>query len=245
MDDHTFDPTRYCKADSKVFLFETRVEAWYRSKQAEVDKGNLSPRYIDNFYLPFFKDMDVRDIKTFHIQGFYEWLPSDRSLKYLKNVIDALENLFNTLIMLDYISQKPSFPSIVLDRKAPRWVDRSSQLNILQAIPEKDRPIFTFLAFQGIGPGEARALKVKDLDPESGVMLISGTFSGSSNILRERVKGKVVRPRAMNPILIPVLKEQVRNKHPEAWVFTNPRTGTFYSESAIKRIWQKVKEKLD
>ncbi len=246
IDQRTFDPTKYVKSDIKNFLFESRIEAWYQSKKIEAKKGNLAKGYIgalatykDIYFLPRFSGIDVREIRTYHIQQFYEQLP-DKSLKYIKNILSALENFFNTLLRHDFIDRKPVFPIIVLDRKPPKWVDFYTQIKIIKALPKKHRPIYLFLAWQGVRPGEARALKVKDIDFNTGVLLIRRTYS--TNELKDRVKGKVVKPRAINPALTGLLKKCCRDKHPEAPVFsnTNPRAKGTYSESAMKRIWQDV-----
>jgi len=258
IDQHIFDPSRYVSADLKSFLFETLIESWYEGKSKEAEKGHLARSYTrclkhykDAFFLPFFKGMDVREIRTYHIQEFYDSLPVERdtkqgkkkyTLKYYKNILNALENFFNNLHRLDKIEKKPAFPKITLDRKAPRWIDRATQLKAIEAIPERDRPIFTFLAFQGIRPGEARALKVKDINFEDASFIVSRTYS--DRMIRERVKGKVMRPRAINPILEPLLKEQCSGKHPEAFVFVNPRTGRPYTQNLINELWMRVRKSM-
>ena len=246
IDDHTFDPTQYCKAELKKFLFETRIEEWYRDKLLQQQKGHLAESYVkklkcykDSYYLKFFKGMDVREIRTFHINEFYKWLPT-LSPKYTHNIFSALQNFFNTLCIEGYISfaQRPSFPKIQLDRKTPRWIDRDTQLTLIKSIPEHDRPIFLFLAFQGVRPGEARALKVKDIDFRNECLTIRRTFSG--NTLKERVKSRIIKPRAINPLLIPLLQELCRDKTPDAFIFINPRTGKPYDKNALQRIWNKA-----
>lgn len=247
IDQHVFNPTKYTASDLKEYLFETRVDAWYESKKKDVQRGNLAKSYtrgidcfIRKYYKPFFKGMDVRDLRSFHIQQFYEQLPEGKSLKYISNIMKALENFFNTLLRYDFIPKKPSFPVITLDRKTPKWVDAETQLNLLKEIPEAHRPIFTFLAFQGIRPSEARALKVKDVNLKQNTLTVARTYSGSE--IRERVKGKVVRPRLINPALQSLLGELCRDKHPEAFVFTNPRTRKPYSENALRRLWNNTRK---
>lgn len=39
------------------------------------------------------------------------------------------------------------------------------------------------------------------------------------------------------------LAERVANNLPEAFIFTNPRTGTHYTDSAIQRLWDSVRTK--
>lgn len=251
IDQGIFDPTKYRKADLTDFLFETRIDKWYQRKEKDVEKGNRAPSYtkclrtyIKHYYKPFFKGRDVREIRTYDIDKFYEQLPSKKSLKYIKNIINALENFFNTLVRHEYITRKPSFPIITVDNTAPKCIDLDSQLRVLQNIPEDDKPIFQFLMFQGTRPAEARALKVKDFTfkEDEEMVIVSRTYSERQ--LRERVKGKRVAPRKLNPLLVPMLKELCKNKHPEAFVFINPRTGKPYSENATRRIWKKIRKEL-
>ena len=248
IDNYNFDPSRYVSADIKNFLFEIRVSAWYESKLKEVEKENLATsytrglkRFIDRYYLPFFQGKDVREVRTYHIEQFYEQLPCN-SLKYIKNIISSLENFFNTLHRHEFITQKPSFPVITLDRKAPKWIDYDMQVKILETIPEADRPIFAFLSFQGVRPGEGRALKVKDVNLERKCLTISRTFLDRK--VRERVKGKVEKPRLINPILEDLLWEHCKDKHPEASVFLNPRTQKAYSEDALYRVWDVARKQV-
>ena len=249
IDQHVFDPIKYTASDIKEYLFETRIKAWYESKKKDVTRGNLAKSYtrgldcfIRHYYDTFFKGMDVRDIRTFHIQQFYEQLPEGKSLKYISNIMKALENFFNVLLRHDFITRKPSFPVITLDRKTPKWVDAEVQLKLIEAIPEGHRPIFTFLAFQGIRPSEARALKVKDVNLKQNTLTVARTYSGSE--VRERVKGKVVRPRLINPAVAPLLKYLCEGKLPEAFVFINPRTKKTYSENVLRRLWKDVRDKM-
>src|SRR5208283_3839316 len=113
----------------------------------------------------------------------------------------------------------------------------------LEFIPESDKPIFTFLTRQGIRPGEARALKVKDLDFKHEILIVQRTFS--TNVIRERTKSKKVFPRFINPELIPLLIDLCKEKLPEAFVFTNPRTGRPYTEQPVTRRWNKALKKAD
>lgn len=247
IDDFTFDPTRYAKSDLKKFLFESRIEAWFKSKEKEAEKENLAKsythclkRYKDMYYLPFFRDtlkgIDVRKIRTFYIQQFYEeHLPSSLSLKYTKNIMDALRNFFTSLHRLDFIKEVPTFPIITLDRTTPKWINRDTQIGIIKEIPDEDRPIFTFLAFQGVRPGEAIVLKVKDIDLQNESITISRTLSYKK--IRERVKSKVIKPRAINPLILDMLKGLCRNKHPEAFIFINPRTGRPYIYNKVLHLW--------
>lgn len=253
IDQRIFDPKKYAAADLKDFKFENRIQYWYEGKLRETEKENLAESYtkklkcyIDQYYTPFFKNKDVREIRTFHVKEFYDQLPK-KSLKYYKNIMDALRNFFNSLYLYEYITQKPVFPKITVDKKAPKWLTYEGQLRMIEdfkAHYPDDVDIFTFCAFQGIRPGEARGVKIKDINFETTSLTVQRTYSGSSPKLRERVKSKVVRPRLINPDLLPMLKRLCKDKLPEAFVFTNPRNGLPYSYSSIDRRFTQTRKRL-
>lgn len=247
IDQHTFDPTKYKATDINNYLFETQIESWYHSKTILAEKEILAHsytrklrQYINDFYIPFFRGMDVRDIRTYHIQHFYESL--NKGHKTIKNILNALENFFKTLVSYEYINKQPSFPKITVEEKPPKWINLATQIKALEAVSELDRPIVTFLAFQGVRPAEGRALMVKDINFDEGFLDIARTYS--DNKIRERVKSKKQRRRLINPALVPMLKTLCKQKFPESFVFINPRTGTPYSESALFRIWDSVRKKI-
>lgn len=245
IDTHVFDPKDYIKSELEQFYFSKRIKTWIEDKENEMSKGNIAPStlktykiYERNYFTSFFKEKDIREIRTFDIQQFYKFLPDSLSLKYQKCIIDCLENFFNSMLRLEYIQRKPVFPNIAVDEKTPVWTSREIQDRIISKIPENDSPIFYFLTRQGIRPGEARALKVKDIDLVKGVLIVSRTYS--ADVIRERTKSKKVMPRLINPELLPMLKQSCRNKLPEAFVFINPRTKRPYNDKTLNNVWNRA-----
>lgn len=246
IDQRKFDPSNYAKKDLKNFIFENSIEAWFQEKRDEVEKGNRAKGYVRvlrcyiNNYYTYFNGYDVREIRSGDIKKFYQSLPK-KSLKYIKNIISGLENFFRELVKSELIERAPIFPSITLDERAPKWVDSLTQIQIIKLIPKQDRPIFLFLSWQGVRPGEGRALKVKDIDFQNELITMRRTLSDGE--MKERVKSKKEKVRAINPRALGLLKKLCINKHPESFVFINPRTNRHYSESAFRRLWQFVKDK--
>ena len=250
IDQGTFDPTKYVKSDIKKYRFKVRIDGWLEDKRKEARKGNLAwsyiqplERYANMYYLESpLAEMDVRDIRTFHISGVYKNLPDTLSLKYIKNIMDALSHFFNTLYQDDYISKLPKFPSIRVEAKPPEWITKDTQAELFEHIPESDRPIFQFLAAQALRPGEARSLKVKDIDFEQNTLTVRRTFSYRKIV--ERTKGRNVILRYINPEIVGLLKECCKDKHPEAFIFTNPKNGKPYSENTLRYRWKAAREKI-
>ncbi len=244
---HHFDPAKYIKADVIKFRFKNLFTAWLNNKESDVRKNLLAPStlktyksYSRNYYIPAFSNSDIRDIRTADIHEFNKKLPNKLSPKYRKCLIDGLENFVNEMFRLEIIERMPIFPDITLDTKPPVWTDRETQDSILSRIATDDKDIYVFLTRQGVRPGEARALKVRDFEFKHGVVLIQRTFSDDKLI--ERTKSHKATARMINPELLDMLQNLCADKLPDAFVFLNPRAGKPYSDNVLHRIWQKACE---
>jgi len=238
---HVFDPSKYVSSDMKKFLFEEQIEDFFKEKKVEETKGNISPSYIgsltnckDNYYLPFFRGKDVRDITSKDIRDFYHQLPQ-RKEKTIKNVLDTLRHFFRNLCRYEIIERVPVFPIIRVPESIPSWTSIDNQLKLLNAIPTIHKPIFTCVLFQGVRPSEARALKWKDVDLSTKTVIIRRTFSRSKIV--ERTKGRNIKPRLIHPFVFDVLTSLQRGL-PEAFVFPNPTTRRPYSKTRLENIFQ-------
>jgi len=245
IDNFSFEPQNYKRSEREDVYFSNRIEGWIKSKEDDLLKGNLAPStlkayriYVNRFYVPFFKNEDIREIRTGKIDEFYHQLPNQLSTKYIKTILDGLENFFNSLLRLEYITRKPIFPKIKVNEKAPKWIIREVQDKILSSISEIDRGIIYFLTRQGLRQAEARALKIRDLDFEIGALLVQRTFS--AGVLIERTKTKKEKYRLINPELLPMLEKLCKNRFPDEFIFVNPRTKRPYCDKTLNNIWNKA-----
>jgi integrase len=237
---HTFDSSKYISSDVKRFLFEEQIEDFLKEKKIEETKANISPSYIgsltnfkNNYYLPFFRGKDVRDITSKEIRDFYHQLPQ-RKEKTIKNVLDALRHFFRNLYKYEIIERIPVFPVIRVPESIPSWTSTENQLKLLDAIPTIHKPIFTFILFQGVRPSEGRALKWRDVNLSNKIIIIRRTFSTSKIV--ERTKGRNIKPRLIHPLVFDVLTE-LQKGLPEGFVFTNPTTHKPYSKTRLENIF--------
>ena len=83
---------------------------------------------------------------------------------------------------------------------------------------------------------------MKDINLKHSTLIVTRTYSDRE--IKERVKGKVVRPRLINPAIIPLLEDLCQDKTPEAFVFTSPRTQKPYSENVLRRLWKDARDKV-
>jgi len=254
IDNHSFDPSRYVVSDQKKFWASTLLDEFLAYKA-----DSLAPSYVKDFkrYVraakEFFKTSDVRDIRKYDIIAYKKFLEHDfvsggktskknKKGKTVKNYLDV----FKTFMMylkndLEILQAVPSFPDVEVEEYEWKWLDVESQVLLLSHIPEKDRPIIIFLMLHGCRPGEARALKVKDVNLKERYIRISSTFSGS--VIRSRRKGRRARAVTIpiHPEMYEYLADRVSNNLPEAFVFTNPRTGGPYSMASLDRVWDKAR----
>ena len=245
---YSFDPDIYIQAEASKFWASNLLDRFARDKIE-----SISPKYKNTYRQSiriareFFKTQDVREIKKINIIDFIK----DCRVKYphwadksLKNHTDVFKTFMNYLRNdLEVIKIVPPFPKIEYAEKTFKWVSGEDQIRLYEMVPDRHKPIFAFLFLHGTRPGEARALKCKDVDLEHRSITISATFS--KNVYRKRRKGKRSKPYILpiHPEMYDYIADQVRSSHPEAFVFNHPGTGRPYIESILPKIWKVVRKK--
>jgi integrase len=246
---HTFDPSKYMKADLEKFYFKNVAQSWIDEKLKDVEQGMMAYSYVkeliaynNKYFTPFFGTKDIREIRRYDIDEFKASLPEHLLPKTIKNIFVSLKNFFNTALKKESIERVPSFPTIQVPEYAEwKWIDAEMQIKILDALPESDRPIFAFLFLHGCRPGEARALKIKDIDLKSKTLRIRRTFS--LNQLRETTKQKRQNIIPIHAEFLPYIEEEVKTSFPDSFLFMNRRTGSFYNDETLRKIWHKALKK--
>lgn len=244
---HTFDPTKYVKQELEKFYVSNLLDKFLSHKL-----DTLAPSYRHAYKLyvmyakAFFKATDIRDLRKLDVINYLDYLKKNYTFsgKTIKNILDHFKTFLryamNDLEILDSI---PMFPSVEYSEPQINWLSPELQKRVYESIPIDDKPIIAFLMLTGCRPGEARALKCKDVNLDLGVITISATFSG--RVYQKKRKGRkakdVVIP--IHPEIIDYIKDRVTNNLPEAFLFVYKKTGQHYTEDKLKRMWDKVKEK--
>ena len=244
IENHIFDPSKYVASDIKKYYFENLLDKWIADKERDAEKGQLSYSYINplkghirNYIKPYFKGKDVRDIRTIDIKEFGRQIPDKLAPKTQKNIINALENFFNTLLTDEILDKKPLFPKISVPEPAIKWCNREVQDSILNAIPDRHRFIFFFLTRQGLRPAEAVAIKWEDIDLSNGIITVKRTMSYRRIV--ERTKTKKVRPRLIHPDVLDILKSGPQGL-PNVYLFINPNSKKPYLTDTLQRFWKEA-----
>ena len=245
---HTFDPQKYIKAEAQKFWVNNLLERFEKDKI-----GSIAPAYQREYRCQiklakeFFKNSDVREIRKLDIINYVKdcreryphW-----SEKTLKLRVDLFKTFMNYLRDdLEVIGTVPPFPDMTYTEKTFKWVSGPDQVRLYEMVPDEHKPIVAFLMLHGCRPGEARALKCKDVDLENGAIRVSATFSG--NVYRPRRKGKKAKPYIVpiHPEVYDHIARRVKSSLPEAFLFPHPSTGQSYYASALSKIWKIVRDK--
>ncbi len=245
--DFCFNPNNYIKAEIEKYWVVNLVDKFLMHKL-----DSIAPSYqkdylrLTKFAKDFFKTKDAREIRKIDLVNYKDHLEQTTSLcsKSIKNVLDVFRVFLRWLKNdLEIINNVPAFPIIETRESSWLWLSADDQIKLLELIPIEHRPIITFLMLHGCRPGEARALKCKDVNPKNESITISATFS--NGFYRARRKGRGARPVMIpiHPEMFDFLTERVKNNLPEAYIFINPMTGSYYKETYLKLVWQKVRAK--
>jgi len=250
LDEHTFDPTKYIRAELEKFYAVNLLERFYKYKLP-----TTAPSYVNAIKKhvqrakDFFQNKDVRDIRKLDLINYKEHLEKtgirkkDLSGKTIKNIMDSFKTFMNWCKTdLEIIDIVPSFPSVELTEYRFKWLSPTDQIELYGHVPDEDKPIIAFLMLHGCRPSEARALKVKNVNLQNQTVTISATFSGK--VYREKRKGKKSRSVtiSLHPELLGYITEKISSSLPEAWLFTTT-SGAFYNEDKLKKVWNIVREK--
>ncbi len=244
---HNFDPSRYIKTELEKFWVSKFLDQFleYKLKYIAPSYARHYTRIV-NIAKDYFNTKDVRELKKIDLINYKEHLENkyDISSKSVKNILD----LFKTFLRyckndLEIIDNVPAFPRVKVAKHNFKWLAQEDQTTLFKNISDKDKPIIAFLMLHGCRPSEARALKCKDIDLKTQTIKISASFSG--NVYREKKEGKSSKSITIpiHPEMYEYISERIRNNLPESFIFINPRTGKYYSPSALDRVWFSARQK--
>jgi integrase len=264
---HTFDPTKYVAGDIKKFLADYLLDKFLEEKSQSIAPSYTGYKKYVERHKSFFKNIDVREIRKHNLKEYLRWLKTQKKSngknlrsKSIENIYDNFLTFMRWLEDEDIVKPLPKFPSeeeveeimdsIVANEEPFKytWYMPDDQLNMLNVLEdEKDREFVMFLFLHPCRPGEARALKVSQIDHKTMTLNIDASFS--RNVRRQRRKGKKSKPYNLpiNPEMADFFKEKFRSNllNKDAFVFLNPRTGEFYSQSSIDRIFDRIRKALN
>lgn len=139
---------------------------------------------------------------------------------------------------MEYILRCPTMPPApFVPQGRIRFYTEQEQHKVLDALPPEHKPIFEFMAWCGCRPGEARALRMQDVDMKGGVIMLQSAFNRSGEL--DTTKTKRMRPLPIGPVMEPILTSVMKNRI-SGFIFTNPATSSAYIETEIRYQWDKA-----
>ncbi len=246
MKNHTFDPSRYVREQVERFYVCNLLDEFRAFKEKD-----LAPSYRGQYFLAIQRmkenlgTKDIREVNNLDLAGFKEGMGSGvLSPKTIKNHVDLLKTFIRWVRAYKGIDVRNAtlWPRVEVPAPSFRFLTRLDQIKLYELVDPEDRPIIGFLMLHGCRPAEARALKIKDVDWPSRTITISATFS--KGIYREHRKGRGTKPYQVpiHPESADFIGQRVRECLPGAWLFINPRNDRPYHESALRRLWDRVRK---
>jgi site-specific recombinase XerD len=235
--EHGFDPERF-GIKQKAFRFDLAVETWKKLSTCSPEWLEQRKQISSRFFLPFFKQRDIRTIKTNHILEFLSFLKS-KGLKdkSIYNYMGELRSFFRFHKKL--LNEVPEFPKITVQEKPIKWLTEEEQDKVFQHISQQDLPIFEFMRRYGTRTNEASGLLKPNvfLDSDPAYFVITSVL-GATGQLKPYTKTKRIK---ILPIL-PELKWIFENGNGSQFVFAKQWRGEWrpYTNRMLNLIWNRA-----
>jgi Phage integrase, N-terminal SAM-like domain/Phage integrase family len=233
IDDRTFDPNDWMPAKRREMRFNEMSRTWLSRLQRRVGYSHYrhSKTAMNVHILPVFKDYDVRDIRTSHIDDLF-----DR--KSIKNYMGTLQEFMRYLFNREIIQRLPKFEKLEIPKAHRGWINAKQQKLVLSHIPAEHRLIFETLIETAERPGSVCAHMKRDL-AEEGEIVIDKAFD-EAGTLKEEKEGQVIY-RAVSDELYKKLVRHSKNMLPNAWLFTQP-DGRVYKTQKLYELWREASQ---
>lgn len=248
IDKHKFEPADYVAKSYQALQWEQYCLDFLARRKEKKERKEISPSTLRNnisvvnSYLinsSYFVGKDIRDIRAGDIEDFRLSLPKELKLSSQKEKLSTLHTIFKEAKKRGDIKAIPDFPVIKPQGSHRKWIDTETRDIVLHHIPDRHKPIFIFILYQGVRPGEARALQWEDVNLKNKSVCIRRTFSGVE-YQGDCTKTKKERPLPLDDIVYKMLKG-LHIKGMTGFVFRQEKTGKPYKTPCIlNAAWDKA-----
>lgn len=186
VDNGTFNLRSYFP-DSPLSL-EIFASQWLKASTASEATKKFYQKAINKAVAYFGKDFDIRHFTHSKLQIFYNEL--DMSVKGKYNTLSSLKTMLHYAYNDELIPRVPPFPSLPLGLPEEiRYLTYEQQQAVIQAIPERHRPVYEFAMEYGLRIGEVLALQ-KDCVTDKEIIIKRSVADGN---LRQTTKTGHIR----------------------------------------------------
>ena len=236
-DDGIFDSSKWNPDAMKERTVEKEGERWVETLYRDRSRTYAVHQrcFFEVHVVPYMGTMDVRDVRSVHVEGFYRKL-QEKNLqpKSIQSVLYALRTMLNRLVKLEVLVRCPSFPEVMIPKKDRGWIDRELQDKVLEHIPERLKIIYEVLFETGCRPQEACALRRKSL--VDGGIFVDRAVDGLTGKLKQTKTG-IESHKVLSEGLYDRLVALSRDRLPEAYLFTT-KAGTPYRTCYLSKPWR-------
>jgi integrase len=241
-----FDPRDFVRKEIKHLVFGNYGLTWLGRRQQECERQQLAKSYfkqlkgaMHNYFIPFFKGKNLRDIQAGDLIDFRDWLHQSLSSRTVSNLFGMLHKFFRDAHLLRNILHLPAFPQFKKKDPVTHWIDEDDQARVLACIEDPVyRAFHFFLMRQGCRPHEARALRWENLDFKHDIVTINAAFE--LNTFRPTTKEEDTRYLPLHPEVREALLQLPR--HLNGFDFIN-RHGRPLSARQVSVHWRQAAEK--
>ncbi len=242
-----FNPADWNPETVNLHKVKALATDWISAKQADVAKRELKPgslhlykSHIQTHIVPKLGEKDIAALDYDLLKAFKDNLPEHLSKKTQREILHTLHNF---LVWCEtekkVLKAVPRMPKVKgKDSKPKRSLTVVQKIQALVQIPEQHRDFYEFEMRTGIRPGEACALKVKDVLIDLGAIRIQRNFSHRVLVESDKEDHKMLL--ALTKRSQEIVQKHMTGKGPEDFLFTNPEAGgRHYTVHTTELYWKK------
>jgi len=152
-----YDPSLF--KNKGPYHFDEAFQSYLNGKKTDSEWHQMKGQVWKKYFNPFFKNMDIREIKNIHIENFNQHLERQgRGSKTVKNILSILHGFLKYHFVRDNIPRIPMFPEVKYQRPRIKWLTEEEVNQVFEFVSSEDLPIFTFIKTYGCRGEEASGL---------------------------------------------------------------------------------------
>jgi integrase/recombinase XerD len=235
VDKNGYDPRVFGK--DKSFQFDVAARTWAELTKKDTERWKERARFVEQLFVPSFGKLDIKTIKTIHIDQFIAHLQGKGFQgSYIRHILGDLRAFFR--FNKKSIPDPPEFRKIETQEKVINWLTADEQDEVFQFIPKKHLPIFTFLRWYGCRLNEACGLLWENVSVKKGYLSLATVVNRDRELIPfTKTKQLKIRP------IIPEVE----------WIFENPNGSGFvfsfkdkpYNSFSLYRLWKRASVKAN
>ncbi len=244
LDDGTFLVSRHSPKVIGEHHVEHACDAWLDHIKAirSKDYAKAQRHFFFKYIIPEMGRMDTRALRGIDIINFQKHLATlPIGTNTERAILTAMRSCLSWLKKQDVIERVPAFPPL---RPVPRehtgWIEPEDQRKVIALMREDMRLLLETMFALGARPGEAVALKVRDL--RDGAVRVERALDCDRKV--KSTKTGAISNKIISPELYARLAESCRDKLPEAWLFTNG-AGKPFHVTQVSWMWRKAADTVD